>query len=109
MLRFSVCTLKLFELNLQKKDKFNLELRSCLQSTPEDDKMIIPGDFNARVGQDADSGKGVLVRHGIGNCNNNGRLMLELCTEQQLIITDTIFHQKNRLKTTCILGPNIGT
>ena len=81
------------------KDKFYSELCSCLQSTPADDKVIILGDFNARVGQDADSWKGVFGRYGIGNCNDNEHLLLELCTEQQLVIPNTIFQQKNRLKT----------
>ena len=37
------------------KDKFYSELRSCLQSTLADNKVIILGKFNAKVGQDADS------------------------------------------------------
>ena len=82
------------------KDKFYSELRSQLQSTPANDKVIILGDFNARVGQDANAWKGVLGRHGVGNCNDNGRLLLEFCTEQQLVITNTIFQQKDSLKTT---------
>ena len=82
------------------KDKFYSELCSRLQSTPADDKVIILGDFNARVGQDAVAWKGVLGRHGVGNCNDNGRLLLELCTEHQLTITNTIFQQKDSLKTT---------
>ena len=81
------------------KDKFYLELHSCLQSPPADNKVIILGNFNARVGQDAESWKGVLGRHNIGNCNDK-RLLLELCTEQQLVITNTTFQQKDRLKTT---------
>ena len=32
------------------KDKVYSELRSCLQSTSADEKVIILGDFNARVG-----------------------------------------------------------
>jgi len=82
------------------KDKFYSELRNLIQSTPADDKVIILGDFNARVGEDATAWKGVLGRHGVGNCNDNGRWLLELCTEQQLVITNTIFHQKDSLKTT---------
>ena len=77
------------------KDKFYSELRS----TSVDDKVIILSDFNAKVGQDAESCKGVLGRHGVGNCNGNGRLLLELCTEQQVVLTNTVFQQKDRLKT----------
>ena len=82
------------------KDKFYSELRSLLQSVPTDDKVIILGDFNARVGKDADSWKGVLGSHGVENCNDNGHLLLEFGTEQQLVITNTIFQQKDSLKTT---------
>ncbi|XP_056017332.1 craniofacial development protein 2-like [Ostrea edulis] len=81
------------------KDKFYSALRSLLQSTPTDDKLIILCDFNSRVGQDATAWKGVLGKHDVGNCNDNGRMLLELCTEQQLIITNTIFQQKDYLKT----------
>ena len=82
------------------KDVFYSELCSFLQSTPADDKVIILCDYNARVGQDADSWKGVLGRHGVGNCNDNEHLLLDLCTERQIVITNAIFQQKDWLKTT---------
>ena len=82
------------------KNKFYCDLRSLVRNTPADDKVIILGDFNARVGRDSESWKGVLGKHGVGNCNDNGRLLLEFCTELQLIITNTIFQQKDSLKTT---------
>ena len=53
--------------------------------------QIVLGDFNARVGKDSDTWKGVLGKHDVGNCNDNGRLLLELCADQQLVITNTIF------------------
>ena len=81
------------------KDKFYSELPSFLQNTPADEKLLILGSFNARVGQDAVTWKGILGRHGVGDCNNNGRLLLEFCTKQQLVITNTIFQQKDILKT----------
>ena len=81
------------------KDKFYSELRTLPQGTPADDKLLVLGDFSARVGQDAVTWKGILGRHGVGNCNNNGRLLLEFCTKQQLVITNTIFQQKNSPKT----------
>ncbi|KAL0195131.1 hypothetical protein M9458_008703, partial [Cirrhinus mrigala] len=77
------------------KDKFYTDLRNLLQRTPADDKVIILGDFNARV-----AWQGVLGKHGVGSCNDNGRLLLEFCAEQQLSITNTIFQQKDSRKTT---------
>ena len=82
------------------KEKFYTDLRDLVRSIPADDKIIILGDFNARVGQDAEAWGGVLGKHGIGKRNENGLLLLEFCAEQQLTITNTIFQQKNRLKTT---------
>ena len=82
------------------KDKFYSELRILLQGTPTDDKLFVLGDFNARVGQDAVTWKGILGRHGVGNCNDNRRLLLEFCMEQQLVITNIIFQQKDSLETT---------
>ena len=72
------------------KDKCYSELRCLLQNTPTDNKLLILGDFNARVGQDVGTWKGILGRHGVGNCNDNGRSLLEFCMEQQLVITNTI-------------------
>uniref|UniRef100_A0A2C9M3N3 Endonuclease/exonuclease/phosphatase domain-containing protein n=1 Tax=Biomphalaria glabrata TaxID=6526 RepID=A0A2C9M3N3_BIOGL len=58
------------------------------------------GNFNARVGNDYSAWPGVLGRHGIGNCNDNGRHLLELCSEAKLAITNTFFQQKSSFKTT---------
>ncbi|KAL0156964.1 hypothetical protein M9458_048210 [Cirrhinus mrigala] len=82
------------------KDKFYTDLRNLLQRTPADDKVIILGDFSARVGRDSEAWQGVLGKHGVGSCNDNGRLLLEFCAEQQLSITNTIFQQKDSRKTT---------
>ena len=82
------------------KENFYSELHSLLQSIPTDDKILIPGDFNVRVGQNAAAWKGILSRHGIGNCSKNGRLLMECCLEQQLVITNSIFRQKDSLITT---------
>ena len=46
---FSVYVLRILKLSLQKKKK----LRSLLQSTPTYDKLIMLGNFNARVGQES--------------------------------------------------------
>ena len=41
-----------------------------------------------------------LGKYGIGKCNSNGELLLALCTEFDLIVTNTMFKQKDAHKTT---------
>ena len=82
------------------KEAFYRDLHNLLQQVDSKDKLLILGDFNARVGRDFELRKGVLVRHGIGNCNDNGRLLLKFCSEHQLVITNTLFQQKDRFKAT---------
>ncbi|KAJ7428744.1 craniofacial development protein 2-like protein [Willisornis vidua] len=82
------------------KDKFYTDMRRLIQKVPADDKIIILGDFNARVGKNSEPWKGVLGKHGVGNCNDNGCLLLEFSAEQQLTITSTVFQQKDSLKPT---------
>ncbi|CAM4548073.1 unnamed protein product [Leuciscus chuanchicus] len=68
------------------KEDFCRALDAILQKTPATDRLILMGDFNAR--------------HGVGKMNRNGLRLLSLCAEHQLVITNTIFQMKNRLKTT---------
>ena len=82
------------------KEAFYRDLHNLLQQVDSKDKLLILGDFNARVGRDFELWKGVLGRHGIGNCNDNERLLLEFYSEHQLVITNTLFRQKNRFKAT---------
>ena len=80
-------------------DNFYADLKSTVQKVDRNDKLTILGDFNARVGQDF-SIWGSLGRHGTGKCNDNGHLLLQLCQEFSLKITNTCFRQKDKFKTT---------
>ena len=81
------------------KEAFYRDLHNLLQVDSKD-KALILGDFNARVGRDFELRRGVLGRHGTGNCNDNGRLLLEFCSEHQLVVTNTLFQEKDKFKTT---------
>ncbi|XP_045101450.1 uncharacterized protein LOC123498409 [Portunus trituberculatus] len=82
------------------KAAFYTQLDRTIQAVPANDKLVVLGDFNARVGKDHRLWEGILGRHGIGNCNANGQLLLGLCAEHQLVVTNTIFQLPKRQKTT---------
>ena len=82
------------------KEKFYAELKEQIEKTPRADKLIILGDFNARVGSDSETWKGVLGNHGVGKNNSNGDLLLETCSAYNLIITNTFFQLPKRQRTT---------
>ncbi|KAL8612440.1 hypothetical protein ACOMHN_058568 [Nucella lapillus] len=82
------------------KDTFYEELNTLVKATHPEDKLILLGDFNARVGMDSASWKGVLGPHGTGKIHSNGLLLLGLCAENDLTITNTLFRQADKYKAT---------
>ena len=52
------------------------------------------GDFNAHVGTDTDTLKGVIGKHGVTGLNENGRYLLQLCCSNGLRIMNTFFQHR---------------
>ena len=81
------------------KDKFYDGLDSVISAVPRTDKLILLGDFNARVGTHHQTWEGMIGSEGEGKCNFNGLLLLKKCAEHELLITNTIFRLPTRRKT----------
>ena len=82
------------------KEKFYEELEALISAVPQSDKLILLGDFNARVGQDHQVWEGIIGHHGVGKCSNsNGLLLLRTCSTHGLAITNTMFRLPTRNKT----------
>ena len=84
----------------ENKEAFNNQLASVLSGIPRTDKLLQIGDFNTRIERDNDKWPFVTSKHGIGKSNSNGELLLVLCSEFELIVTNTMFKQKDERKTT---------
>lgn len=80
----------------EEKEAFYQELTSVICRIPKDDKLLILGDFNARVGTDWETYTGVIGKFGKGMKNSNGELLLNFCTQQGLCITNTLFYQPEK-------------
>lgn len=84
----------------QIKETFYEQLEHQLRHIPKSHRIILLGDFNARVGKNSDIWPNVIGRHGVGNINGNGELLLTKCVEHDLTITNTQFRQRNKYKGT---------
>ena len=82
------------------KDAFYELLEHTLQNIPQTDKILLLGDFNARVGSNSIVWGGIIGKHGVGHENANGLRLLNLCAENNLLITNTFFQMPDKYKTT---------
>nr|VZI49164.1 unnamed protein product [Spirometra erinaceieuropaei] len=82
------------------RDKFYEDLHALLATVSKADKLIVLGDFNARVGTDHTAWRGVLGPHGLRGTSDNGLLLLRTCAKHRLIPTNTFFCVPKREKAT---------
>ncbi|BHF57455.1 hypothetical protein SprV_0100039700 [Sparganum proliferum] len=73
------------------RDKFYEDVHALLATVSKTNKLVVLGDFNARVGTDHTAWRGVLGSHGLRGSNDNGLLLLRTCAEHRLILTNTFF------------------
>nr|VZI12169.1 unnamed protein product [Spirometra erinaceieuropaei] len=82
------------------RDIFYEDLHALLATVSKADKLIVLGDFNARIGTDHTAWRGVLGPHGLRGSNDNGLRLLRTCAEHRLILTNTFFCLPEREKAT---------
>ena len=78
----------------ENKETFYSQLKGTLRNIPSTDKLLLIEDFNARIGRENDKWPSALGKYGIVKCNSNSELLLALCTEFDLIVTNTMFKTK---------------
>jgi len=84
----------------EQKEEFYEKLAHLVHTVPKHDKMLLMGDFNARVGSDSQAWPGVLGPHGVGRENSNGQMLLTFCSEHGLTVTNTLYQLQDIHKVT---------
>ena len=80
------------------KDEFYENLAAIISSVPNNEQLILLGDFNARVGANHDTWPSCIGQFGVGKMNENGQRLLELCTYHDLCIANSYFRTKPQHK-----------
>ena len=65
-----------------------------LTKVKKDDRLVLMGDLNGRVGRDVETWGEVIWRYGEETQNDNGRKFLRSCTTNGLTIINRCFEHK---------------
>ena len=84
----------------QIKDEFYGRLQDALDSVSEHDMLIVTGEMNARNNNWAY--ESVMGKHGLGQRNDNGERLCDMCDMNEVVITATLFPHQTILKVTWV-------
>ena len=71
------------------KDDFYEQLEGTVRGVPKQDKLVVLGDVNARVGRNVIVWGDVIGKHGEAVENENGMRLLQFCAENELGIANS--------------------
>lgn len=82
-------------------EAFYEDLENLLKKVPRKDILVVQGDWNAKIGEDAyHDWKGTIGKFGHGTTNDRGMRLLEFAKKNQLTATNTLFRHKESRRTT---------
>ena len=84
----------------EEKDLFYHNLQNQIDKSPRHDIMLIMGDINAKIGSDNNGYEPCMGKEGLGERNNNGQRLIDICLENGLVIGGSVFQNKNIHKAT---------
>ena len=91
----SLCILQVYAPNIELQyEAFLEEVEVALGKATSSKSLVLLGDFNAHVGTDNATWKGVIGQHGDPDINKNGRCLLQFCATNRLCIMNTFFQHK---------------
>ena len=71
------------------------DVDDAVQRVRSTESTILSGNFNAHIGTDSETWKGMIGRHGDPAFNENGRYLLQLCSSNGLCIMNTFFQHRD--------------
>ena len=77
-----------------KKDDFYERLQVVIDRLGKKDVTLVMGDLNAKIGADNTGYECIMGRHGLGQMNENGERLADLCALNELVIGGSIFPHK---------------
>ena len=78
---------------------FYEELQKVLDKTPKRDILVVQGDWNAKIGEEASKDwKGTCGHHCKTNSNDRGRRLLEFASYNDLVVANTFWPHKTSRK-----------
>jgi endonuclease/exonuclease/phosphatase family metal-dependent hydrolase len=73
------------------KEEFNNMLQNVLNEGRGRHIIILMGDFNAKIGGDNNGFEETVGKHGLGEMNENGEMMANLCAINEIVIGGRLF------------------
>ncbi|KAK7097079.1 hypothetical protein V1264_004109 [Littorina saxatilis] len=90
------------------KEEFYNRMATIIQKCPSRNIIIVMGDLNAKIGSDNRGYEEIMGQQGLGEMNDNGERLADLCATNNLVIGGSLFQHKRIHKATWI-SPDLST